>query len=360
MRAEPLSHVGQETVLPLYYPNVLDPDMAVPIDVVASSVQNIEFRVGAPVPVTVSGSVVGPGRSGLFEEGDSPQVFLFVADEGTDIPVTSLNTVREDGEYTFSVPAVPYRTYDLIAMERDLEGHHWVGRRTLGLLRDEENVTIVLEQEATVSGRLWTQGRQLLDLSSVQVRLRPTHRRLGQYSVHAEAEVAADGRFVIEGVPRFEYRLAVLGLPQGTYISSATLNGGDILHSTFVVGGESVIEIGTRSDVGTISGTVLDQDGGAGVTALVFLVSANWRQINRDIASSIHAVYGRSAYRFSNVPPGDYWLVAVAGEAGRSLVGDRRYYSRGVVDRLIRGAERIVLRSGGDEVQDLVATSYED
>jgi protocatechuate 3,4-dioxygenase beta subunit len=112
------------------------------------------------------------------------------------------------------------------------------------------------------------------------------------------------GRFVLENVrPGRNYRLLATkaGFVDGSLPAQLTLNGGDIVRNL-------IIEM---REQGVVTGRVIDANGNPLVSALVTLQQSRYANGLRQMASiAAQTTDDRGIYRFANVSPGRYYVVA--------------------------------------------------
>jgi hypothetical protein len=146
------------------------------------------------------------------------------------------------------------------------------------------------------------------------------------------AEVAADGTFTLRDVGAMEYRVRVMGLPQGAYIQAGRIDTTDALNAPFSVDNQgSQLQLQLGFAPGRVSGTVSDDRGAPASGVQAVLVPDEARRGRND--AYFAATTDRSGqYAFSNVPPGRYKLFAWEDvPAGAYQYPDfiRRYEDRG-------------------------------
>jgi hypothetical protein len=155
-----------------------------------------------------------------------------------------------------------------------------------------------------------------------------------------------DGRFRVIGVtgPR---RFEVRGAPDGWYLASLTVNGQDALNSPFDFGLEgrpfTDVEAVLSSGGAGISGRVVDARDAAitDYSVVVFAADpAQWFRSSQQLKASRSDRDGR--FRFSGLPPGDYFVSALDVLEG-SPGGGGEWQNPAVLEELSSRAQRITL-----------------
>jgi hypothetical protein len=169
------------------------------------------------------------------------------------------------------------------------------------------------------------------------------------------AQVGADGRFVLAGIPPGLYRIAatVPAAPSGSIwaLASAVIDGRDSLDFPLEIrpGQSTTGAIVTFTDRPTeLSGTVHDASGrpSAASSVVVFAVDpAFWTPRSRRTSAVRPDDDGK--YSFRNLPAGEY-LIAAADD-----VGDGDWFDPAFLDALAPSALRVTLAAGETKVQDL-------
>ena len=146
------------------------------------------------------------------------------------------------------------------------------------------------------------------------------------------AEVASDGSFTLRDVGAMEYRVRVIGLPQGAYLQNGRIDSADALNAPFTVDNPGMqLQLQIAFSPGRVSGTVADERGAAAAGVQAVLVPDEARRGRSD--SYFSATTNQSGqFAFNNVPPGRYKLFAWEDvPAGAYQYPDfiRRYEERG-------------------------------
>ena len=374
---------GGATNPPVFYPGTMDPDGAVPISVAASvEVRGMDFNLRPLRTATVSGRVVAPfplnqgnvnvggrGRGANLPDGGPLQIAF-----GGAAPVQlSLNRVGDsrtglagllslrlgstpvNADGSFEIRNVAPGEYNLTATARDQSGQQYTARTRVSVATaDVANVTVAVRPGVELRGRVVLDGTppQQFKMSSLRVSL-PADGALpgvvdfvaagaargnavraflpsGQGEV---AEVADDGSFTLRNVGAMEYRVRVVGIPQGAYLQSGRMESKDALSEPITVdnqGGELQLVLGFSP--GRVSGTVSDDRGVATQGVQAVLVPDEARRGRSDAYFST-TTDTNGQFGFNNVPPGRYKLFAWEDvPAGAYQYPDfiRRYEDRGL------------------------------
>lgn len=223
---------------------------------------------------------------------------------------------------------------------------------------DVLGLTLVLRPGISLSGRATAPAG--VDVSKFVMQLVPS-----SYAGFAAAPspVAADGTFRMAGIGPGVYRLRLMELAQGAVgarggtvpserAGAITIAGRDVADLPFEVrpGDDDISNVVATivGGAGEVSGTLRDpQDRPAGDYVIVLFSAdrAYWTSANRRMPPP--SLTGRNgAYRFGNLPPGDYFLVATSDVDPEALRDPATY------EQLAPLAQRLTLGSGEKKVQD--------
>ena len=372
------------TTPPVFYPGTIDPDAAIPITVPASvEVRGTDFQLRPMRTATVSGRIVAPfplsqnnnvqfrarGANGV--EAAAP--LLQIANAPVQLSLNRVgnsrtglggllnlrlgsNPVNADG--SFEIKGVAPGEYNLTATARDPNGQQYTSRTRVSVgTSDVTNLTVSVKPGVELRGKIILDGTppQQFSMSNLRVSLIAEDNAMpgvvnfvtavggggtrgdairaflpaGQSEM---AEVAADGTFTLRDVGAMEYRIRVMGLPQGAYIQAGRIDTTDALNAPFSVDNQgSQLQLQLGFAPGRVSGTVSDDRGAPAPGVQAVLVPDEARRGRND--AYFAATTDRSGqYAFSNVPPGRYKLFAWEDvPAGAYQYPDfiRRYEDRG-------------------------------
>jgi len=372
------------TTPPVFYPGTIDPDAAIPITVPASvEVRGTDFQLRPMRTATVSGRVVAPfplsqnnnaqfrARGGNGVEVAAP--LLQIANAPVQLSLNRVgnsrtglggllnlrlgsNPVNADG--SFEIKGVAPGEYNLTATARDPNGQQYTSRTRVSVgTSDVSNLTVSVKPGVELRGKIILDGTppQQFSMSNLRVSLIAEDTAMpgvvnfvtavggggtrgdairaflpaGQSEM---AEVAADGTFTLRDVGAMEYRVRVMGLPQGAYIQAGRIDTTDALNAPFSVDNQgSQLQLQLGFAPGRVSGTVSDDRGAPASGVQAVLVPDEARR-GRNDAYFAATTDRNGQYAFSNVPPGRYKLFAWEDvPAGAYQYPDfiRRYEDRG-------------------------------
>ena len=372
------------TTPPVFYPGTIDPDAAIPITVPASvEVRGTDFQLRPMRTATVSGRVVAPfplsqNNNAQFRARGAQGVdvaapLLQIANAPVQLSLNRVgnsrtglggllnlrlgsNPVNADG--SFEIKGVAPGEYNLTATARDPNGQQYTSRTRVSVgTSDVTNLTVSVKPGVELRGKIILDGTppQQFSMSNLRVSLIAEDTAMpgvvnfvtavggggtrgdairaflpaGQREM---AEVAADGTFTLRDVGAMEYRVRVMGLPQGAYIQAGRIDTTDALNAPFSVDNQgSQLQLQLGFAPGRVSGTVSDDRGAPASGVQAVLVPDEARRGRND--AYFAATTDRSGqYAFSNVPPGRYKLFAWEDvPAGAYQYPDfiRRYEDRG-------------------------------
>jgi len=372
------------TTPPVFYPGTIDPDAAIPITVPASvEVRGTDFQLRPMRTATVSGRVVAPfplsqNNNAQFRARGAQGVdvaapLLQIAHAPVQLSLNRVgnsrtglggllnlrlgsNPVNADG--SFEIKGVAPGEYNLTATARDPNGQQYTSRTRVSVgTSDVTNLTVSVKPGVELRGKIILDGTppQQFSMSNLRVSLIAEDTAMpgvvnfvtavggggtrgdairaflpaGQSEM---AEVAADGTFTLRDVGAMEYRIRVMGLPQGAYIQAGRIDTTDALNAPFSVDNQgSQLQLQLGFAPGRVSGTVSDDRGAPASGVQAVLVPDEARRGRND--AYFAATTDRSGqYAFSNVPPGRYKLFAWEDvPAGAYQYPDfiRRYEDRG-------------------------------
>ncbi|MBX9599504.1 MAG: carboxypeptidase-like regulatory domain-containing protein [Bryobacteraceae bacterium] len=136
---------------------------------------------------------------------------------------------------------------------------------------------------------------------------------------------------------RGRFRIRWVGRPAGYHLASATFDGLDVTNGPFEVAGPGVLTVRLRGDAAAVSGVVKQPPEDRPVPgARVFLVPDPLVR-GRFAGIEIGRTDERGSFRFSNVPPGNYRLLALVG------VPDKEVESFELIQNHIANSEKVKL-----------------
>jgi hypothetical protein len=352
------------TTPPVFYPGTIDPDGAIPITVPASvEVRGMDFQLRPMPTATVSGRVVTPFPLGQANNNATFAIRAPLTPRAEGAPLLQLangpvqlslnrvgnsrtglagllnlrlgsSPVNADG--SFEIKGVAPGEYNLTATARDTNGQQHTARTRISVgTSDVPNVTVSTRPGVELHGKIVLDGTppQQFAMSNLRVSLVAEDAAMpgvvnfvsavGGAGGRGEAiraflpagqsemaEVAADGSFTLRDVGAMEYRVRVMGLPQGAYIQAGRIDTTDALNAPFTVdnqGSQLQLQLGFSS--GRVSGTVSDDRGAPASGVQAVLVPDEARR-GRSDAYFTATTDRNGQYTFTNVPPGRYKLFA--------------------------------------------------
>jgi hypothetical protein len=188
-------------------------------------------------------------------------------------------------------------------------------------IEDLNDLRLSIPNQFEATGRVVIEGRASKvddpDLMATRVTLVPEDEpfffsRVNQPS-NREGQPSSAGAFTFRRISPGAYRVQISGLPSGGYVRSIQMGSLDILSNGLNLQGasENPIEIIIGMNAGSVSGVVLNGNGGKAQNAVVGLVPDGISLEKRlDLYRSTNTdAEGR--FLFSTTPPGNYRLFAV-------------------------------------------------
>jgi protocatechuate 3,4-dioxygenase beta subunit len=306
---------------PVYYPGTTDPQAASAVDVGAGAdIGGMDFVLVRAVTRRVRVSVID-SATGL--PAPNPQVTL--------VPRNGSGPggffVPGDGGILEAQGVLP-GSYFLMASARISAGNDsfWIrgGRVPVDVAdKDVDQVTVVLQPAATISGRLVVEGGQSGADRHPVVSLRRTPEG-GPMNSELYADFPDDRQFSIDSILEGDYRVQVSDLPPGTFVKSVRVDGAEVLNGSFYVDPRALhsLEVVLGANAGTVSGVVMSAGdsihsvptpGGSqplarASVALVPAVSAGARERPDLFRGAQTDELGR--FQIDGVSPGEYLLFA--------------------------------------------------
>lgn len=221
---------------------------------------------------------------------------------------------------------------------------------------DISDVTITLQMGLTLAGQITFDGTSAppSDLTRLRVNLQPVQASGEMTLVVPPAPVSAQGQFNVTGVTPGRYRLTA-SIPgaspdaPGWWLTSSVVSGRETLDVPIDLRESSSGAVITFSDKSTeIAGAARDVAGAPTPACFVIAAAldrAYWTVQSRRVA----AVRPNSEGQFSvkNLPPGDYFVAAVAD------VEQGEWFDPRFLEQLLSVATRITLADGERKAQDV-------
>jgi hypothetical protein len=311
-KGEPAEASSHETYPATYYPGTLDAETAVTVPIEAGSeTDRIDVDLRPVHAARVRGQVLNPGTNQPAQDG---WVMLIPRDADGDsraAAIAALSASRfgvniDDAQGHFEIDGVPAGSYWVYATVSDKDRSN-VGRVPIEVAdADLQGIRLALGASIDLSGGLRVEPEAAFDFSRLTVSLSPQEPLISRH----QAQPAAAGNFVFQDVEPGTYRLNVQGLPQGYYLKSARLGGGEVLDTGLTIDSAtsaSRLDILLASPGGSLSGLVLNDD--APAQATVCLVPDSPRRDRRDLYLRA-PTRPDGTYSLTGIAPGDYKLFA--------------------------------------------------
>jgi hypothetical protein len=260
--------------------------------------------------------------------------------------------VTSKGEFSFA--NVPPGSYIVVAKAAQSGSSiFWAATDVVVDGQSEPEVALSMQPGLTVSGRVAFEGRMAIpNPSRLLVSLVPLLAGAQISIASAPARVDANGRFSITGATAGKYRLqATIDGPSGWMLSSATVNGRDVLDAPVDLRQSVDGAVVTFSDrPAQLSGSVRDASDQPSATDTVILFPADrtlWTPRSRRIRAERSAADGR--FQFRLLPAGDYYVAAATD------VDEYEWYDAAFLERLAAGsAVKIVIGEGEKKPLDVI------
>jgi hypothetical protein len=299
------SQATDEVYLPTFHPSTADTSQATVVEVqpgVEASGIDVDLREAHAVMVRGRVMVDSSAKS---LRGVHVSLEPRGAEGGYSFSYYGGSVQNDSGD--FEIPSVPPGPYNLSAFwndgKRQLYGRVPVEVGSANL----EGVTFVLSSPITLAGRFRLEGSNQLDFTRLGLWLQPTDSTMGSGNV----EIKPDGTFTVENVYDGNYRVRVLGFPEGYYLKAAREGGSEVLESGLTISRSQPpprLEIVLSPDGGRVDGSVLrEQQPVAG--ALVVLVPDPPHRDREDMYG-MKVTDGFGRFSLLGLPPGDFKLFA--------------------------------------------------
>jgi len=336
----------------VYYPGTTDLSAASTIAVDAGEErQGVDFSIELTPTATASG-VITDGN-GAPVSGVRLSLAKMPA---TVLTRSGTHQVAVSADGRFWAPGLAPGRYQFSATSQAVGApFRWAALDFVVNGEDIRGLALTLEPGLSIAGRveLRAGGSTTLQApASVSVSARAVA-LAGQPAVSSPAVTSsADGHFVIPNLMPGRYRLSV-GVPaaSGWFARSAMLADQDLIDAPIdLQPGSTVTDvIVTVTDrPARLGGRLVNSDGSAGSDLNVVIFTADpslWNEDARRIRQTHTSTTGQ--YAFGGLPPGDYYVTAVAEIAAEDL-GDPAFYAS-----LAPAATKITIAEGENRTLDL-------
>lgn len=295
----------EEGYVPFYYPGVIDPDQAAPLELHAGGdIQGVDFRLTRTRTVRIRGRVLN-AATGRLERGIV--VFLLPRGPGSAASAPRTQNAVVDAQGNFEIRGVAPGSYVLSAFQADQQ-RRFFARQPIDVgAASLEGISLVLGPGLEIAGRI------RLEESGGKLELvRVTLQSRSESGGGAHAVVKSDGTFALQNVAADSYTLSIAGLVEDGYVKSTRFGGADALENGLDLSrGDppGPLEVVLSPAGGRIEGVVLmeNQQPAAGAT-VVLAPDASRRNQAYLFRSAVANQYGR--YVLRGIPPGEYRLFA--------------------------------------------------
>src|SRR6267142_1143848 len=301
-------NVPDEGYPPIYYPGTAEPEGAAPIDLPAGgSLNAIDLTLHRVETLKISGRVLLPDGT------PDPDAWLSILPGRSAVyfPLSMRRqSIRKDGSFEFK--GLMPGGYELVADSYSAEKEPIKGRVFVQLVRNMEDVAIVLSPGIEVEGRIAVENQTTDTASSLlkllTVSLRPSSDT--QIVFSSTGAVQADGSFRIRKVGAGEYTLQIGGLPPDYYVKSAFAGRADVVEMGLSIFAQSPgsLDIVISPRGGRVEGTIVDNEGAQVPGAQVVLVPEQRLRDREELYKITQAPNG--AFSMRGVRPGNYRLFA--------------------------------------------------
>jgi hypothetical protein len=216
-----------------------------------------------------------------------------------------------------------------------------------------EGLTVTLQVGPRIRGRVEFEGTterpEAAALQRIAILLEPATAASNIRPI-PPGRIEASGNFVTGGVPGGKYFVRTFGTPEGWFLKEARYEGTDLTDTAVTLEGRDlsgVIIVFTDRPT-ELSGTVRNTRGAdADATVVIFPTDADqWitpgsRRI-RSVSTSRTGIY-----KFAGLPPGDYYVAAVADDSSAE------WQDPEVLASLARDASRVSLDDGERKTADV-------
>lgn len=338
----------------VFFPGTPSPSRATVVTVgKAEERAGIDFQLQYVPTARVEGTVVlpQPGTQGAL-------VALTPADQTTGTQSVEFRRTAPAGpDGRFTLPGVPPGRYTLMARATlsrtpgtpaggPPPAPLWASTEIAVDGQDVTDIALTLQRGLTIAGRLAFEGTRPPppDLTKLRVNLPFALTSTGASIALPPVQLDAAGRFTVDGILPAAYRIGstIQGIrsPLGAWwLKSIVIDGRDVLDAPLDLRQSADAAIVTFSDrAGELTGAVRDAQGNPAheYFAIVFGVDpSSWFSNSRRVAGVRPDGNGRYAIR--NLPPGDYFIVAV------NDVEPGEWFDAALLQRLAAGAARITL-----------------
>jgi protocatechuate 3,4-dioxygenase beta subunit len=316
-----------EDYVTTYYPNLMEPANASPLDLVAGSeLRGIDIRLLKTRFHRVSGSVAGlplpnaapsadaargkaKGKAGDGLPSAAPGVFLVLTPRnGQSGRQAGAAGVNADGSFEFA--AVPPGSYTIAVQAPGPAQQRATAHVPVDVGNgDVNNVAVRLQPALALTGKVTVEGSQSsVRLSSIRLNFTPSEPGIGNQGNNGQTQLADDGTFqttlAAEG-----YMVEAGGLPDGYYLKSVKLAGREMPDALLDLSyGGGQVDIVLAPAAGDVTGMVQNGRGDPATSVQVTAVPVSG-SLRRDM-NKLVTTDASGNFTLHGLPPGDYKIFA--------------------------------------------------
>ena len=240
----------EENYVPTYFPGVADFQSATPIEIgVGQDFSGVSLQILKSRVYRIRGRVEGitPGTDARMN-----RVMLMPRGGQSFRGFDNTSGVRPNG--TFELANVVPGSYDLVLMQGGPNMQRTTRTQVDVTGADLEDVVLSPGAAVSVQGAVRVDGQTKVNFASLRAMLVSPEPGFFQ----PNGTVKEDGSFTIENASPDRYRLAIIPLPQGTYVKSIRVSGHDVTRSglDFSSGAAGRIEVVLGDKPASLEGAV--------------------------------------------------------------------------------------------------------
>jgi protocatechuate 3,4-dioxygenase beta subunit len=289
----------------IYYPGVLDPARAAPVDVVAGGeFSGVDFSLQLAKTYTVRGHVDFTACGGSSAMG-----WVTLRPVG---PYQQPNMIGYDLDRgAFEITGVSPGSYTILVYSANQHETSCVGQEPVEVTDgDIDGISVTSSADVEINGRLRVDGQLNFPMSGFTISLSSRNPNL-PFGGSRASRISQDGSLTMKAIPGGPYDIDIQGIPPGGYIKSARIDGVDVLAAGLTVDpkqGLGSFEIVISPNGATLQGVVLrEQQPFQGATVVLAPDPPN-RSQKRLFKSTASDANGH--FQLQGIAPGDYKVFA--------------------------------------------------
>ncbi|MCP5120447.1 MAG: carboxypeptidase regulatory-like domain-containing protein [bacterium] len=304
---------GEMSYATVYYPGVVDPSQAAPVELRAGEERRgVDFRLVRVRTVRVSGRVIAGGTG-----QPTADARLMVSKAGSvGMEASSIKSAAVDPKTgRFEVAGLEPGSYSVSAFM--LRGtRRWFGHAIVEAGDTSiENLELRMWPGVDLKGVIQIEGDPEGDPPTLQgsrVYLSQTEAGRGPFFAGGVATVSSDGSFEMASVAPMKFSVRMSRLPEGAYLKAAKFGTEEVLDEGMVVSRADsgrLLELVVSPHGGSVEGVVVDDDGKPVINASVALVPEKDKRAREELFQLV-TTDQQGGYAIHGIPPGDYALFA--------------------------------------------------